>query len=71
CERGGRPDEVLLVREFYSHPVYVVTGWSGEPKNLGDEHTSIRWFSASELQKAKVAFEKYPKLLQLHLRRSI
>lgn len=32
------------------HHIYAVTAWSGgDPRNLGDEHDELRWFSEVEL----------------------
>jgi 8-oxo-dGTP diphosphatase len=32
------------------HHVYAVTGWQGgEPANICDEHTELRWFSVDEM----------------------
>jgi 8-oxo-dGTP diphosphatase len=33
------------------HHVYAVTGWQGgEPANVCDEHTELKWFSVSEMR---------------------
>jgi 8-oxo-dGTP diphosphatase len=33
------------------HHVYVVTAWlGGEPANVCDEHTELRWFSVDEIR---------------------
>jgi 8-oxo-dGTP diphosphatase len=33
------------------HHIYAVTGWrGGEPVNICDEHTELRWFSISEMR---------------------
>jgi len=32
------------------HHVYVVTGWQGgDPANVCDEHTELKWFSVSDM----------------------
>lgn len=34
------------------HHVYAVTGWQGgEPANICDEHTELRWFSVEEIRR--------------------
>jgi 8-oxo-dGTP diphosphatase len=36
------------------HHVYVVTAWrGGEPANVCDEHTELRWFGVSEMRLLK------------------
>jgi 8-oxo-dGTP pyrophosphatase MutT (NUDIX family) len=33
------------------HHVYAVTGWQGgDPANICDEHTELKWFSLSEMR---------------------
>ena len=33
------------------HHVYAVTGWQGgDPANVCDEHTELKWFSVSEMR---------------------
>jgi len=40
--------------EFYGdalHHVYAVTAWQGgDPANICDEHTELKWFSVSEMR---------------------
>lgn len=59
-EVGVTPTEFMLVAtvrekqpEIHGdllHHVYVVTGWQGgEPANICDEHTELRWFSIDEI----------------------
>ena len=60
-EIGVTPTEFRLVAvvrerepERYGdalHHVYAVTGWSGEPDNICDEHTEIRWFTIADIRK--------------------
>ena len=47
--------------------IYVVTRWTGgEPKNISDEHTQLRWFSESELATLdNLAAYDYPRLAKL------
>ena len=36
------------------HHVYAVTAWQGgEPSNICDEHTELKWFSVSEMRALK------------------
>jgi 8-oxo-dGTP pyrophosphatase MutT (NUDIX family) len=36
------------------HHVYAVTAWqSGEPSNICDEHTELKWFSVGEMRELK------------------
>jgi 8-oxo-dGTP diphosphatase len=59
-EVGVTPVEFRLIAtvrerkpEIYGdalHHVYAVTGWhGGEPANVCDEHTELKWFSISEM----------------------
>jgi 8-oxo-dGTP diphosphatase len=61
-EVGVTPTEFSLVAtvrekrpEIYGdalHYVYVVTRWQGgEPANICDEHTELRWFSGEEMRR--------------------
>ncbi len=60
-EVGVIPVEFRLIATFWErrpdiyrdalHHVYVVTHWhGGEPANVCDEHTEIRWFSIDEMR---------------------
>ncbi len=60
-EVGVTPTEFKLVAtvrekrpEIYGdalHHIYVVTRWQGgEPANICDEHTELRWFSIEEMR---------------------
>ncbi len=48
------------------HHVYAVTSWrGGEPANVCDEHTELRWFSVSEMRLLKnIADSDYPLFAQ-------
>ena len=59
-EVGVKPTQFRLIAtvkerqpEMYGdalHHVYAVTSWEGgEPANVCDEHTELRWFSISEM----------------------
>ena len=79
CEGSESPREALareLVEElgielracapladFPGYFVFHVSEWRGEPANLGDEHASIGWFTAAELQGLPLASSRYPDLL--------
>jgi 8-oxo-dGTP pyrophosphatase MutT (NUDIX family) len=46
CLPERRPD----VNGDGSHHIYVVTSWDGgEPSNISDEHSELRWFQPSDL----------------------
>jgi 8-oxo-dGTP diphosphatase len=60
-EVGVTPIEFRLIAtvrekqpEIYGdalHHVYAVTGWQGgEPANICDEHTELKWFSVSDMR---------------------
>jgi 8-oxo-dGTP diphosphatase len=60
-EVGVTPTEFRLIAtvrekrpEIYGdalHHVYAVTGWQGgEPANICDEHTMLKWFSVSDMR---------------------
>ena len=71
-EVGVTPTEFRLVAtgkerwpEMYGdtlHHVYAVTGWrGGNPVNVCDEHTELRWFSIDEMLLLKnIADPDYP-----------
>ncbi len=48
------------------HHVYAVTGWEGgEPANVCDEHTELKWFSVGEMRGlANIVDPDYPLLAQ-------
>ena len=48
------------------HHVYAVTGWQGgEPANICDEHTDLKWFSVSEMRLlANIVDSDYPSFAQ-------
>ena len=48
-------------KERYHHHLYLVTDWRGLPRIANDEHSEIRWFSATELARVK---------LQAHLKKA-
>jgi 8-oxo-dGTP diphosphatase len=49
------------------HHIYAVTGWQdGEPANVCDEHTELRWFSLGEMRLlANIVDADYPLFAQL------
>jgi 8-oxo-dGTP diphosphatase len=51
------------------HYVYVVTSWTGgDPANVCDEHTELKWFSISEmLLLPNIVDTNYPLLVRLFL----
>jgi 8-oxo-dGTP pyrophosphatase MutT (NUDIX family) len=60
-EAGVTPTQFRLIAtvkerqpEIYGealHHVYAVTGWQGgEPANVCDEHTELKWFSLGEMR---------------------
>ena len=48
------------------HHVYAVTGWQGgEPANVCDEHTELKWFDVSEMrQLTNIVDSDYPRFAQ-------
>jgi len=48
------------------HHIYAVTGWQGgEPANICDEHTELKWFSVSEMRLlANIVDSDYPSFAQ-------
>ena len=48
------------------HHVYAVTAWQdGEPANVCDEHTELKWFSVSEMrQLTNIVDSDYPQFAQ-------
>ncbi|MGA7810469.1 NUDIX hydrolase [Bradyrhizobium sp.] len=51
------------------HHVYAVMSWEGgNPTNVSDEHTELKWFSISEMLLLKnIADVEYPRFVQLAL----
>jgi 8-oxo-dGTP diphosphatase len=49
------------------HHVYAVTRWSGgEPSNVCDEHSELKWFDVAEMRKLTNLVDcNYPRLAQL------
>jgi len=49
------------------HHVYGITSWQGgNPTNVSDEHTELKWFSISEMLLLKnIADAEYPLFAQL------
>jgi 8-oxo-dGTP diphosphatase len=47
------------------HHVYAVTGWQGgDPANVCDEHTELKWFSLSEMLLTNIVDCDYPRFAQ-------
>ncbi len=45
--------------------MFVVTGWTGEPTLLGDEHVELRWLETSEAAcLPDLALDTYPAILR-------
>ncbi len=75
-EVGVTPTEFRLIAtvrerqpEIYGdalHHIYAVTGWQGgEPANICDEHTELKWFSVSEMRLlANIVDSDYPLFAQ-------
>ena len=80
-ELGVTPTGYLKIAELdepnakkyghYKHHIYVVSSWSGEPRNLGNEHDEIGWFDAEELDEMNLASDEYPSLFRECIRESI
>jgi 8-oxo-dGTP pyrophosphatase MutT (NUDIX family) len=76
-EVGVTPTEYRLIAtvrerqpELYGdalHHVYAVTSWEGgEPANICDEHTELKWFSVSEMRGlANIVDPDYPRFAEL------
>jgi 8-oxo-dGTP diphosphatase len=49
------------------HHIYAVTAWQGgDPANMCDEHTELRWFSIGEMRGlANIVDADYPSLAEL------
>ncbi len=49
------------------HHVYAVTGWQGgEPANICDEHTELKWFSVGEMSLlTNIVDADYPRFARL------
>jgi 8-oxo-dGTP diphosphatase len=49
------------------HHIYAVTAWQGgEPSNICDEHTELKWFSVSEMHGLKnIVDPDYPRFAGL------
>ena len=49
------------------HHIYAVTAWQGgDPANICDEHTELKWFSVSEmLLLTNIVDSDYPRFAQL------
>ena len=49
------------------HHIYAVTAWQGgDPANICDEHTELRWFSIGEMRGlANIVDADYPFLAEL------
>ncbi len=41
-------------QETFRHHLYLVTGWQGQPRIANDEHSEIRWCTASEVAELKL-----------------
>jgi len=75
-EVGVMPTEFRLVAtvrerqpEIYGdmlHHVYVVTAWQGgDPANICDEHTELKWFTVGEMrQLTNIVDSDYPSFAQ-------
>jgi 8-oxo-dGTP diphosphatase len=75
-ELGVTPTQFRLIAEVKErrpelydealHHIYVVTSWrGGEPANVCDEHTELRWFSVSEMRLLKnIVDSDYPLFAQ-------
>jgi 8-oxo-dGTP diphosphatase len=78
-EVGVMPRQFRLIATFKErrpeihgdalHHVYAVTSWQGgNPTNVCDEHTELKWFSISEMLLLKnIADVAYPRFAKLAL----
>jgi mutator protein MutT len=55
------------------HHIYAVTQWSGgEPANICDEHSELRWFDIAEMSRlTNIVDSDYPRLAQLAIERRV
>jgi 8-oxo-dGTP diphosphatase len=75
-EVGVTPTQFRLIATFQEkqpaihgdalHHVYAVTGWEGgEPANICDEHSELKWFTLDEMRGLKnIVDADYPKFAQ-------
>ena len=54
------------------HHIYAVTQWSGgEPQNVSDEHSELRWFDVGEMSRlTNIVDGDYPQLARRAIERS-
>ena len=57
-------------RELYGdarHHIYAVTAWhGGEPSNICDEHTELKWFSVDDMRGlGNIVDPDYPRFAEL------
>jgi 8-oxo-dGTP pyrophosphatase MutT (NUDIX family) len=50
---------------YYEYHIYVVTEWSGAPRNVSpDEHSKLGWFEIHEAVNLELAHPEYPALFR-------
>ncbi len=55
----------LYLNESYEFYVFLVTSWTGEPRNLlPNEHSELGWFTIDEASKLNLALSQYSKLFK-------
>jgi 8-oxo-dGTP diphosphatase len=51
------------------HHVYAVTRWEGDPANICNEHTELRWFSLEEMRRLpNIVDTDYARFAELGMR---
>ncbi|KYK36292.1 MAG: hypothetical protein AYK19_09015 [Theionarchaea archaeon DG-70-1] len=55
------PDPIRAEYEYY---VYVVEDWTGLPKDVGGEHSELRWVTIDEAVTLDLAHPEYPELFK-------
>ncbi|MCI0496716.1 MAG: NUDIX domain-containing protein [Thermoplasmata archaeon] len=48
--------------DTFRYDIFLVTDWTGEPENLTDEHTALRWFDPGEAALLRLAHPEYPNM---------
>lgn len=43
----------------FEYHIYMITAWTGKPRNKSKEHTKIKWFTRKKLSKVKLALKEY------------
>lgn len=55
--------EVAESEGSFQYYIFLVTKYSGQVKNVSNEHTKLKWFTAKELTNKKLALPEYEEIL--------